>query len=170
MSVGFNERSAGRVIVLDISGRLDLAEGRDPLKAALDNYIRGGPKDVLLNFADVSFIDGYCIDILRDSAQDIRDCGGDIKLINFNTPLKNTLHTIEIKWILTSFYVFESEEAGLRSFRRCLPVDSRALSRRKRTPATGGTSQGDAVRCVGLNPTPGRPLQQHNRTPLPRAR
>ena len=59
-----SERSVGDVMILDLKGRLILDDGFEPLRLELSRVIGDGWRKVLLNLADVVFLDsaGYRLD------------------------------------------------------------------------------------------------------------
>ena len=51
------ERAVGDVVVLDLKGRLTLGEGDELLKDKVNSLLNQGHKKIVLNLADVPYID-----------------------------------------------------------------------------------------------------------------
>ena len=60
------ERNDGKVTVLDLSGKITLGEGDLLLKDKLHSLLNQGRKDVLLNLAQVSYVDSAGLGAIRD--------------------------------------------------------------------------------------------------------
>ena len=51
------ERQVGDVIILDIQGKILIGEGDDALREAVTRLVESGKKKILLNLADVPYVD-----------------------------------------------------------------------------------------------------------------
>jgi anti-sigma B factor antagonist len=113
MSVELNTRQSGDVVVVDVSGRITLGEGssvvRDEMRALTDN----GNKKVLLNLADVAYIDSSGIGELVAGYTTMANAGGNLKLLNLTKRVKDLL---QITKLATVFEVHEDEDEAVRSF------------------------------------------------------
>ena len=52
-----DERTIGDVVVLDVKGRVQLGEGDEMLKDKVNSLLNQGRKKIVLNLADVPYID-----------------------------------------------------------------------------------------------------------------
>jgi len=52
-----DERTIGDVVVLDIKGRVQLGEGDEMLKDKVNSLLNQGRKKIVLNLAEVPYID-----------------------------------------------------------------------------------------------------------------
>ena len=52
-----SERDSGSVTILDLSGKVTLGEGDNLLKDKLNSLLHQGKKKVLLNLAQVNYVD-----------------------------------------------------------------------------------------------------------------
>ena len=62
------ERTVDSVVVLDLSGRLVLGDGDQLLKETVQNLIASGRKHIVLNLAEVSYVDSSGLGSLVDPA------------------------------------------------------------------------------------------------------
>jgi len=109
-----NERQAGDVTVLDMSGKITIGEGSVALRAAIRRLLEEGKKRILLNLAGVSYIDSSGIGELVSSYTAINKEDGQLKLLNLTQKIKDLL---TITKLLTVFDVYDSEAEALNSFK-----------------------------------------------------
>ena len=113
--LNINERQAGDVTVLDLSGKITIGEGSVALRTAIRRLLEEGKKRILLNLAQVSYIDSSGIGELVSSYTAInKKEGGQLKLLNLTQKIKDLL---TITKLLTVFDVYESEADALNSFK-----------------------------------------------------
>ncbi len=113
MSVKLTTRQVGDVSVMDAVGRITLGEGSSVFRETLRDLVAKGQKKVLLNLADVSYIDSSGIGELVSGFTSVTNQGGQLKLLNLNKRVKDLL---QITKLYTVFEVFEDEAAAVRSF------------------------------------------------------
>lgn len=113
MSVKLTTRQVGDVSVMDAVGRITLGEGSSVFRDTLRELVAKGQKKVLLNLADVSYIDSSGIGELVSGFTSVTNQGGQLKLLNLNKRVKDLL---QITKLYTVFEVFEDEAAAVRSF------------------------------------------------------
>ena len=73
----------------------------------------GGKKKLLLNLAEVSYIDSSGIGEMVSGFTTVTNQGGQVKLLNLTKRVKDLL---QITKLYTVFEVFEDEAAAVRSF------------------------------------------------------
>jgi len=112
--LNINERQAGDVTVLDMSGKITIGEGSVSLRAAIRRLLEEGKKRILLNLAGISYVDSSGIGELVSSYTAINKEGGQLKLLNLTQKLQDLL---TITKLLTVFDVYESEAEALNSFK-----------------------------------------------------
>ncbi|HWF88109.1 MAG TPA: STAS domain-containing protein [Pyrinomonadaceae bacterium] len=112
--LNINERQAGDVTILDMSGKITIGEGSVALRTAIRRLLEEGKKRILLNLAGVSYIDSSGIGELVSSFTAINKEGGQLKLLNLTQKLRDLL---TITKLLTVFDVYESEADALNSFK-----------------------------------------------------
>ena len=112
--LNINERQAGDVTVLDMSGKITIGEGSVNLRTAIRRLLEEGKKRILLNLAGVSYIDSSGIGELVSSYTAINKEGGQLKLLNLTQKIKDLL---TITKLLTVFDVYDNEAGALNSFK-----------------------------------------------------
>jgi anti-sigma B factor antagonist len=112
--LNINERQAGDVTVLDMSGKITIGEGSVALRTAIRRLLEEGKKRILLNLAGVSYVDSSGIGELVSSYTAINKEGGQLKLLNLTQKIQDLL---TITKLLTVFDVYESEAEALNSFK-----------------------------------------------------
>ena len=61
MSVKLTTHEKGEVIIVDASGKLTLGEGTSTLRTKIRELVEGGARRILLNMADLTYIDSSAI-------------------------------------------------------------------------------------------------------------
>jgi len=112
--LNINERQAGDVTVLDMSGKITIGEGSVALRSAIRRLLEEGKKRILLNLAGISYVDSSGIGELVSSYTAINKEGGQLKLLNLTQKIQDLL---TITKLLTVFDVYESEADALNSFK-----------------------------------------------------
>jgi anti-sigma B factor antagonist len=107
------ERQVGDVTILDLHGKILIGEGDDALRDAVTRLVDGGVTKLLLNLADVPYVDSAGLgEIVRCYTTASRK-GGSLKLINLTKKIQDLL---SITKLLTVFEVYETEDEGVKSF------------------------------------------------------
>jgi len=113
MSVNLNTRQVGDVTIIDVSGRITLGDGSSAVREEMLALKSGGAGKVLLNLADVSYIDSSGIGELVSGLTAVAKAGGAMKLLN---PTKRVKDLLRMTNLNTIFDVYEDEALALRSF------------------------------------------------------
>ncbi len=100
-------------MVLDLAGRLVAGEGVGRLKDKINSLILQGNLQILLNLADVSYIDSNGLGELVASHTTVIRNQGRIKLVNLTARVQDLL---AICRLTTVFESFDSETDALRSY------------------------------------------------------
>jgi anti-sigma B factor antagonist len=108
-----NIRRIEGVNIVDLSGRITIGEGTIILKDAVRNLLQRNEKKILLNLADVSYIDSSGIGELVSSFTTVGNQGGKLKLLNLTKKVHDLL---SITKLLTVFEVFEDEAKAIQNF------------------------------------------------------
>ena len=109
-----SERNDGKVTILSLTGKVTLGEGDVLLKDKLHSLLNQGRKDVLLNLAQVSYVDSAGLGAIVGAYTTMTREGGSLKLANVTKKLQDLL---SITKLLTVFETFDSEDEGLRSYK-----------------------------------------------------
>ena len=106
-------RTVGDVYVLDCSGKITLGEGTMAIRNTVREVLKNGGKKIVLNLADVNYIDSSGIGELVSTYTTVTNQGGKLKLLNLTKKIPELL---AITKLLTVFQVHENEQAALSSF------------------------------------------------------
>lgn len=107
------ERAVGDVTVLDLKGRVTLGEGDELLKDKVNSLINQGRRKLVLNLAEVPYIDSAGLGEIVRTYTTVSRQGGSLKLLSLT---KRITDLLSITKLLTVFETFESEEDAVRSF------------------------------------------------------
>lgn len=113
MSLNINVRQSGEVTILDLDGRITLGEATAMMREEIRQLVTQGNTKILLNLANVSYIDSSGLGDLVGSFATVTNKGGRLKLLNLQKKVHDLL---QITKLLTVFEVFTNEAAALRSF------------------------------------------------------
>jgi anti-sigma B factor antagonist len=106
-------RTVGDVHILDCSGKITLGEGTMAVRNTVREVLRKGGKKIVLNLADVNYIDSSGIGELVSSYTTVTNQGGQLKLLNLTKKIQELL---AITKLLTVFQVFDNEKTAVSSF------------------------------------------------------
>ncbi|HXU40478.1 MAG TPA: STAS domain-containing protein [Blastocatellia bacterium] len=107
------ERVVGGVSILDLSGKIVLGEGDVQLKERIKDLLSDGQRRILLNLAEVNYIDSAGLGTLIGSYTTAKRDGGSLKLVNLTKRIQDLL---AITKLITVFETFDSEAEALASF------------------------------------------------------
>jgi anti-sigma B factor antagonist len=108
-----SERAIGSVMILDLKGKITLGEGDEALKDKINSLIMQGHKNMLLNLADVPYIDSAGLGEIVRTYTTVSRQGGKLKLVNLT---KRITDLLSITKLLTVFETFDTEQEALKSF------------------------------------------------------
>jgi anti-sigma B factor antagonist len=108
-----NERQAGDVTILDLTGEVRLGDSSVALRDSVRKLADGGKTKVLLNLAGVKYIDSSGIGELIANYTTVSRQGGQLKLLNLTDRIQNLL---VITKLLTVFDSYDNEAEALKSF------------------------------------------------------
>jgi anti-sigma B factor antagonist len=114
VSLKADNRQVDGVAVVDLSGRIVLGEATTTLREVLQNLASQGQKKILLNLAEVSYIDSSGLGALVSGYTTVTGQAGQLKLLNLTAKVKDLL---QITKLLTVFEVFTDEASAVRSFK-----------------------------------------------------
>jgi len=108
-------RVVGDVQVLDCSGKITLGEGTMAVRNTVRELLKNGNKKIVLNLADVNYIDSSGIGELVSSFTTVTNQGGQLKLLSLTKKIQELL---AITKLLTVFQVYEDERTAITSFQK----------------------------------------------------
>ena len=107
------QRPSGDVMILDLKGKLTIGSGDELLKDKIHSLIQQGQKKLLLNLADVPYVDSAGLGAIVSSYTTVSRDGGSLKLLGLTSRIKDLL---AITKLLTVFDTYESESDAVASF------------------------------------------------------
>jgi len=113
MSLTIETREVARVTILDVHGRIVLGDEIGDLRDAVRNLLADGKKKIILNLADVDYIDSSGVGELVGCYTTVRNAGGELKLLNLSQKVQDVLHVTKL---YTVFDIRNDEFTAVRSF------------------------------------------------------
>lgn len=107
------ERTVGTVTILDLKGKLALGSGDTLLKDKVRSLLQQGRGDIVLNLAEVPYIDSAGIGEIASAYASASRDGGHLKLINLTKRIHDLL---VITKLVTLLETFDTEAEAVRSF------------------------------------------------------
>ena len=107
-------REIGQIVIVDFSGKITLGEGSATLRRMIRDLIDRGHRRIVLNLADVDYIDSSGIGELVSGYTTVRNAEGELKLLYLT---KRVHDLLQITRLFTVFDVQLDEDSALRSFR-----------------------------------------------------
>jgi anti-sigma B factor antagonist len=107
------ERQVGDVVILDLHGKILIGEGDDALREAVTKLADAGKTKILLNLADVPYVDSAGLGEIVRTYTTVSRKGGKLKLLNLTKKIQDLL---SITKLLTVFEAYESEDEAVRSY------------------------------------------------------
>jgi anti-sigma B factor antagonist len=107
------ERKSGDVTILDVEGKILLGEGDVQLKRKIDELIERKETKLLINLANVPYMDSGGLGEIVRSYTTVKRAGGDLKLLNATKRISDLL---TITKLITVFEIFDDEAAAVKSF------------------------------------------------------
>jgi anti-sigma B factor antagonist len=101
------------VTVVQINGRIELGEGSAAIRDVIRELIAKDRKKILLDLANVDYIDSSGLGSLVNALTSVRKEGGDLKLVNLTTRVNDLL---QMTRLYTVFDVSDDETLAIKSF------------------------------------------------------
>lgn len=111
--LNIKERQAGDVTVLDLEGNVIMGGGSAKLRGAIRRLINRGQKKILLNFAQVKYVDSSGIGELVSCFVSLGGRGGQLKLINLSERVDEVM---AISNLLSIFEIYDDESKALNDY------------------------------------------------------
>lgn len=107
------DRQIDGVDVVEIEGRIVLGEESNQFREKVKSLLAAGNKKVVLNMANVSYIDSAGLGTLVATFHSARTQGATLKLANLGNKFKEVL---QVTKLMTVFDTYDSEAAAIQSF------------------------------------------------------
>ena len=113
MALRMTDREVGGVSVLDIEGRIVLGEESNSFREKVKSLLAAGKKKIILNLAQVTYIDSAGLGTLVATFHSARSQGAVLKLTNLGSKFKEVL---QVTKLMTVFDTYDTEAAAIQSF------------------------------------------------------
>jgi len=113
MPLRATHRDAGQATVVDLSGKITLGEGSALLRKTVRGLLDDKRTKIVLNLADVDYIDSSGIGELVSAFTTSKGRGGELKLLRLTKQVHDLLQRTKL---YTVFDVYTDEGSALRSF------------------------------------------------------
>jgi len=107
------ERVVNDVTILDLKGKITLGDGDEILKDKINSLVLQNRRRILLNLAEVPYIDSAGLGEVVRTYTAVSRQGGQLKLVNLT---KRITDLLSITKLLTVFETFDSETDALQSY------------------------------------------------------
>jgi anti-sigma B factor antagonist len=113
VSVKITTREVSHVTVVDIDGRIVLGDEIGALRDTVRGLIGKDKKKIVLNLANVDYIDSSGVGELVSSFTTVRNAGGELKLLNLTKKVHDVL---QVTKLYTVFDIKDDEFTAVKSF------------------------------------------------------
>lgn len=113
MALRMTDRDVNGITVVDIEGRIVLGEESNSFRERVKGLLAAGKKKVVLNMANVSYIDSAGLGTLVATFHSARSQGATLKLVNLGAKFKEVL---QVTKLMTVFDTYDNEAAAVQSF------------------------------------------------------
>jgi len=113
MSMKVAIRQVDGITILDLSGRITLGEGSITLRDSVRDVLAKGSKKILLNLAQITYIDSSGIGELVSAFTSVKNAGGELKLLNLTQKVHDLL---QITKLYTVFDIWDNEASAIGAF------------------------------------------------------
>ena len=107
------ERVVNDVTILDLKGKITLGDGDEALKDKINSLVLQNKRRILLNLAEVPYIDSAGLGEVVRTYTTVSRQGGQLKLVNLT---KRITDLLSITKLLTVFETFDSEADALKTY------------------------------------------------------
>jgi len=106
-------REISHVTIVDMNGRITLGDETGKLRETVRKLISDGKKKIVLNLAQVDYIDSSGVGELVSSFTAVRNAGGELKLLNLTKKVHDVLYVTKL---YTVFDIKDDEFNAVKSF------------------------------------------------------
>jgi len=108
------KRKKGSVTILDLKGKILIGEGIDELRQAINGAIQQKETQLLLNFAEVPYLDSTGLGEVVRSYTTLKKEGGAVKIVNLSSKVRDLM---SITKLITVFETFDNIDEAVKSFK-----------------------------------------------------
>ena len=111
--LAIGEHDSGDVTVLQLSGQMLLDDGDLAFRKVVHDILERGRVRIVLDMADVTYIDSAGVGMIAGKLKTVRERGGDMKIARLSTRGQRVFGMAKL---LLMFEVFETEADAIKSF------------------------------------------------------
>jgi anti-sigma B factor antagonist len=113
VALRMTDREVNGVNVIDLEGRIVLGEESNSFREKVKSLLAAGKKKIVLNLANVTYIDSAGLGTLVATFHSARSQGAMLKLANLGQKFKEVL---QVTKLMTVFDTYDNEAAAVQSF------------------------------------------------------
>lgn len=113
MALTAKTRDVGNVAIVDLNGKITMGENTGILRSAITALLSKGQKNIVLNLADVGYVDSAGLGELVGAYTTATNQGGAVKLLHMQSKMKDLMTITKLH---TIFPAFEDEKEAVASF------------------------------------------------------
>ena len=117
MNMTIATRQIDGVTIVDISGQIVFGDESSALRALVCDLLGEGHRKILLNLADVDYIDSSGLGHLVSAVASVRKMKGDLKLLKLTNKVHDVLQITNLHTIID---IMDDEAVAVKSFGRAL--------------------------------------------------
>jgi anti-sigma B factor antagonist len=106
-------REVSHITIVDITGRITLGDETGQLRDAIRQLLVDGKKKIILNLAQVDYIDSSGVGELVAGFTAVRNAGGELKLLSLT---KKVHDIVQVTKLYTVFDIKDDEFTAIKSF------------------------------------------------------
>jgi anti-sigma B factor antagonist len=111
--VTITTREVNHVTIVDIQGRITLGDETGKLRDTVRQLIAADNKKIVLNLAQVDYIDSSGVGELVSSYTAVKNAGGELKLLALSKKVQDVLYVTKL---YTVFDIKDDEFSAVKSF------------------------------------------------------
>jgi len=113
MSLDIQQREREGIVIIDLKGRVTVGPEATALREKISQLLAAGTLNVVLNMANVDYIDSTGLGALVICATSLRKRQGNVKLLNLN---RRNIELLVVTKLATVFETFSDEQDAVNSF------------------------------------------------------
>jgi len=113
MPLTIENREVAHVAILDVKGRIVLGDEIHTLRDAVRGLLEQGKKKIILNLAEVDYMDSSGVGEMVGAFTTVRNAGGELKLLNLSPKVEDILYVTKL---YTVFDIRDDEFTAVKSF------------------------------------------------------
>jgi anti-sigma B factor antagonist len=113
MNSSATTRHSGKVVVIDVVGRISIEDGLGVMGAAIREMLAAGHKHILLNLEAVTYMDSAGLGEMASAYITATSMGGKLKLVNVRERVGSMLHVTRLYKLLIAY---PNESLAVASF------------------------------------------------------